>query len=576
MIALNPDQDAYKFALANLYWAQQQQAAAIDFISELLAKDPTNTENYITAAKFYISKKQFHEAEKIVQTGIEQNSLNFELHIMLGKLYLVWKKTDAAIETLKKCLVLDDDPANPGIIQAKNTLAEVYLSIRQVDNADKYVREVLEANPKSVDGHFNKGNIYLLGGDGVNAVSEFRTVVNERPQFIAAYLRLSAAHALNKEYELAEDTLHNALKVNPQSKETLKALARIYIFKKDYQSAEDQLRKIIEIDPSDARARADLGDFYMALKDTGRAGGEYVALKRDIPENPLGYLKMSKFYAKQGQPDKALEALENGYRQNPRSAGLLTALIQEYVHQKKHNEAVALCKERIQKTPGDVFSYNLLGWTYSEMQDYKMAESTLLKAIEMYPLWPAPHNNLAGVYLAQGKKNEAIEKYEATLKKNPRNAGAYLSLALLYENSREYQHAMQVYERAWKMNPNFWFAANNLAFLLSELSDNKPDYDRALGLAREALKLRPGDPAVIDTLGWVYYRLGDYEKAKSLIETALEGAPEMAILNYHMGMVLYQTGQAEQARAKLEKSLEADEDFYGRDVAEETLKKTAS
>jgi tetratricopeptide (TPR) repeat protein len=210
------------------------------------------------------------------------------------------------------------------------------------------------------------------------------------------------------------------------------------------------------------------------------------------------------------------------------------------------------------------------------MKDYQKAESTLLKAIEMQPLWPAPHNNLAGVYLAQGKKNEAIEKYEATLKNNPRNAGAYLSLALLYEKSREFQNAMKVYERAWKMNPNFWFAANNLAFLLSELSDNKPDYERALNLTKEALKMRPGDPAVIDTLGWVYYRMGDYEKARVLIEKALEGAPDLAILNYHMGMVLYKIGQAEQARAKLEKSLETDEDFYGRDVAEETLRKMRS
>jgi hypothetical protein len=38
-----------------------------------------------------------------------------------------------------------------------------------------------------------------------------------------------------------------------------------------------------------------------------------------------------------------------------------------------------------------------------------------------------------------------------------------------------------------------------------------------------------------------------------------------------MGMVLYKSGQADAARDRLEKALEGDEDFYGRDEAEQTL-----
>ena len=75
----------------------------------------------------------------------------------------------------------------------------------------------------------------------------------------------------------------------------------------------------------------------------------------------------------------------------------------------------------------------------------------------------------------------------------------------------------------------------------------------------------------MDTIGWVYYRMGDFSKAQSLIEQALAGAPDSAILNYHMGMTLYKTDQIEQAREKLEKALVGDDEFNGREEAEKTL-----
>jgi tetratricopeptide (TPR) repeat protein len=110
----------------------------------------------------------------------------------------------------------------------------------------------------------------------------------------------------------------------------------------------------------------------------------------------------------------------------------------------------------------------------------------LTKAIEIQPMWPPPHTNLANLYLAQGKKQEAIDKFEGALDTNPGDAAAYLSLAQIYERGSDFQNAMDVYERALKQNPNFWVAANNLAFLLSEHSDRSPDRQRAVTLAKDA------------------------------------------------------------------------------------------
>ncbi len=138
----------------------------------------------------------------------------------------------------------------------------------------------------------------------------------------------------------------------------------------------------------------------------------------------------------------------------------------------------------------------------------------LTKATELQPLWPAPYNNLARVYLAQGKTDEAVAKFEDALAANPKNAGAYLALGSIYEQKNDTANAIKVYQRALEVHPSMWAAANNLAFLLGESSDDPKDLERALSLARKANDLRPNEPLVLDTLAWIQYKLGDLPEAR--------------------------------------------------------------
>ena len=65
--------------------------------------------------------------------------------------------------------------------------------------------------------------------------------------------------------------------------------------------------------------------------------------------------------------------------------------------------------------------------------------------------------------------------------------------------------------------------------------------------------------------------MDDNAQARQFIERALARAPDAAILNYHMGMVFYKDGEIDKAYLNLSKALEGEEDFYGRQTAEETF-----
>ncbi len=87
-------------------------------------------------------------------------------------------------------------------------------------------------------------------------------------------------------------------------------------------------------------------------------------------------------------------------------------------------------------------------------------------------------------------------------------------------------------------------ALNALGYTLADRSDR---LEEALGYIERAYALRPDDPAIIDSMGWVHYRLGNYEKALEYLTRAFElmNDPEIAA---HLGEVLWVTGDRDGAR----------------------------
>jgi tetratricopeptide (TPR) repeat protein len=238
------------------------------------------------------------------------------------------------------------------------------------------------------------------------------------------------------------------------------------------------------------------------------------------------------------------------------------------VRTKKPAKALALAEERIAKNPKDAFAYNLLGEIELSQRNFPKAEEAFRKAIEIQPLWPAPHNNLAGLMLVQGKKDEAISGLEAAVKANPDNLAAYLSIAQIYVQGKDYKKAMETYERALARKPDLWVALNDLAFLMVETGG---DLDKAMGFAQKALTQRPEEPSVLDTVGWIYLKKGDSAKAIETLERARAKADADPSINYHLGMAYLKAAKTAQAKECLKKALAAERDFPGKAEAAKAL-----
>jgi tetratricopeptide (TPR) repeat protein len=305
----------------------------------------------------------------------------------------------------------------------------------------------------------------------------------------------------------------------------------------DSRQAETWFRKILEENPGDVEIGAELGDLYASQKEYSKAEAAYTDVKRRSPKHSLGYVKMGEYYISRADWKRATVEFEQAVTLDPRNGPLLSALVRLYMKQGSVAAAISACEAHVRRYGGDAFAWDLLGQVYVDKKEYRKAEGAFRKAIAAKP--------------------DAME--------------SYLLLGRMHLREGEYQKGRAVYEDALQKQPGFWPAANDLAVLLSERSASGADLDKALSLANNALKIRPEEPAVQDTLGWILYKKGDVGKSLEMLQRAQGKVPENAEINYHLGMALFKAGRREEAKMHLKKSIAGASDFPGREEAARTL-----
>ena len=83
--------------------------------------------------------------------------------------------------------------------------------------------------------------------------------------------------------------------------------------------------------------------------------------------------------------------------------------------------------------------------------------------------------------------------------------------------------------------------------------------------------MRPEDPAVLDTLGWIYFKMGDNPTALTTLAKAAGKEPENGLINYHMGMASLKSGKTVEAKEYLKKAVESKQTFDEKEEAKKML-----
>ena len=95
-----------------------------------------------------------------------------------------------------------------------------------------------------------------------------------------------------------------------------------------------------------------------------------------------------------------------------------------------------------------------------------------------------------------------------------------------------------------KNEPDNAAALNALGYTLADRTDR---HQEAMELIKKALELRPEDPAILDSMGWINYRLGNFPEAEKYLRMAMKDS-EDAEIAAHLGEVMWVGGNQKEAK----------------------------
>jgi Flp pilus assembly protein TadD len=160
-------------------------------------------------------------------------------------------------------------------------------------------------------------------------------------------------------------------------------------------------------------------------------------------------------------------------------------------------------------------------------------------------------DKLAETYLLEAelltrhdRRADALAAYERGMKVLPDNRRLLYARALAAEQSDQVDLAVTDLRRIVELDPDDADSLNALGYTLADRTDQLAE---ARTLVEKALKLKPDEPAIIDSMGWVHFKTGQLAEAEVQLRRAfaLKPDPEIAA---HLGEVLWSAGKKDEAR----------------------------
>lgn len=194
----------------------------------------------------------------------------------------------------------------------------------------------------------------------------------------------------------------------------------------------------------------------------------------------------------------------------------------------------------------------------SQLGDLNGALQFYLRAIKLKPRFSDAYNNLAGVYVMQGRVSEAIETYQMALVLNPNLVDAHSNLGNLYKAQCRLDEAKRCYLEAIRIKPDFAIAWSNLAGIFK----TEGQLDAAVAYYQEAIRLAPTFADAHSNLGNALKEQGCMQEAIVCYNTAIQLRPNFAIAYGNLASCLCDLGQLGDAIRTFRYAIQLDPSFH--------------
>lgn len=457
--------------------------------------------------------------------------------------------------------------------------AKIALYVKDMDKADEAVNLWLKQSPESLPARRIATLSAFRRGDNAKALEHLNVLLVKDPAgFEKALLELvgflgkevqpkaiyelvgelSSQHpdkavlyfvqallALQMEdTDLAEQKILKAIELQPEWDKALIFQAQLAFYAKQDEKAERLLLDIIEKKPNNKKLKNMLAQVYIRSADYERAGDVYRALLKDNNVDMESRFALALVNIQLEQYKQAEDLLKQLLEQPNWESQASFYLGRLAVRTNDSEQAVAW----FDKVGRGSFAFDASMGAVSVLMDKGQMDEASARLKNMRLRFPRQELRIlvmqAELLNQQQKYSEAFELLSKALTDTPGQKDLLYARALVAEHLDRLDILEDDLTEILKDYPNDANALNALGYTLADKTER---YQDALKYLQQALKLKPNEPVIIDSYGWLQFKMGNVEQALTFLRQAYSGQQEPEIAA-HLIEVLWVSGEKDEAK----------------------------
>jgi tetratricopeptide (TPR) repeat protein len=482
---------------------------------------------YFSAAQVKLKQGDINEALWYMEKALGYDPTSAYLRLELANLLLIKKDNEGALEQVNR--ILEHQPEH---VQALTVAGRIHQQRNELAAAKACFEKVLALKSDEQPIYLLLGRIYWDEGDLDNTARVFAQMVAHFPDFYASHY----------------------------------FYGKVLVAKGALVQAEKELLESLVLEPTLEESRAELLKIYKIQNKSAKITQLYGDLLENNPDNHMATLGLAEHYHQLGNEGPAKQLLFDLGRKAAGDNQIVAAVFETYLETKRFDTALWILSAMLPAAPDNSELNYLAALAADGLERDEVALQYLAKVAPRSKFYGDAVVQTAIIHHNRGQIDEAIGVVRQALGHEPDNSDYYLYLGSFYEELERYEDALKILQqgvavddknkrlhfrmgviydrmgqkeasikamrRVLQLAPNDAEALNYLGYTFADMGIN---LDEAEMLVQAALKIKPDDGYITDSLGWIYYKQGHYSEALRWLTKAVSLVPDDPTILEHLG-----------------------------------------
>lgn len=585
--------EAHEFLLAKLAAEEGRIDEALERLDRVIQKNPADPVLLYERAMMLVDAGRIDRAEAELRKVVQTSPEFYDANRVLGRILLDRAGADRAKIAEALTFLQAAFKANPDDLSTGVAVSQILRSLDRNAEAERVLSAMVERAPDQRSLNFNYAQVLTTLGRPADAKKYLERTVALDATFAPAVMQLLDVYTQSNEWLKAAEVIGPLVAENPMNLEMQRQQAYFYLRGGNATAARDRLQVLVGADPKDARSlfylaealndleqyaesekifrqilAADpedadlLASFALSLAgqkkwDEATATFNRLLAKSDVADNvaALARTQLAYIELQRGNHAAAADAAKAAFvfrdKPNPQAINIALEALKK---QEKTADAVALLEPLVRQFENDPF----LNSRYVEMLVRSGNKDKAREISTTQAKLGARHAvAMSEAWIAASDFPTAIATLEGAIQARPDEIDLQFQLGSVHERAGDRKAAEGVFLKLLEKEPQHAPTLNYLGYMWA---DHNVNLERAHEMLSRAVGQEPNNGAYVDSLGWVYFRLGKLDLAEKYLTDATRLLPRDATVFEHLGDVLAKRGDVQRALQLYRQAADLDPD----------------